>query len=186
MMASPCAMPAVSTTNSTEWTGWQNKSELHCDFTRRKERVSQNEEIKEAAISTITIPGRSRCARTEFKRERESQRAKKGAADPRKKSKLKVCSCYFFLISYFYFLRGFSLGILIRVCFQWPPSVWSIRCLSLVFSSFWPSVPPCTANSYHSVCNGLKFSTSGSPKKQNKSILFLTPPKLFLAFLSQI
>ena len=57
--------------------------------------MSQNEEIKEAAISTFTIPGRSRCARTEFKRERESQRAKKGAADPRKKSKLKVC-CHFF------------------------------------------------------------------------------------------
>ena len=110
-MANPCAMPAVSTTNSTEWTGWQNKSELLCDFTRRKERVSQNEEI--------TIPGRSRCARTEFKRERESQRAKKGAADPRKKSKLKVCcSWYFFLLSYFHFLFGFSLGFFIRYAFS--------------------------------------------------------------------
>ena len=87
-------------------------------FTRRKERVSQNEEIKEAAISIITIPGRSRCARTEFKRERESQRAKKGAADPRKKSKLKVCSCYFFLISYFHFLFGFSLGIFLEFAFS--------------------------------------------------------------------
>ena len=185
MMASLCAMPAVSTTNSTEWTGWQNKSEHHCDFTRRKERVSQNEEIKEAAISTFTIPGRSRCARTEFKRERESQRAKKGAADPRKKSKLKVCSC-FFLISCFHFLFGFSLGIfLLEFAFsgllQSEGSVacrWSFR----LFDRRSPLALPTLITQSATVSN---FLRQAHKKGKEKYIVF-DPQKWYLAFLSQI
>ena len=181
-MASPCAMPAVSTTNSTEWTGWQNKSELHCDFTRRKERVSQNEEIKEAAISTFTIPGRSRCARTEFKRERESQRAKKGAADPRKKSKLKVRSCYFFLISYFHFLFGFSLGIFLEFAFsgllQSEVSVacrWSFR----LFDRQSPLALPTLITQSATVSN---FLPQAHKKGKEKYIVF-DPPKIIFSFL---
>ena len=144
--------------------------------------MSQNEEIKEAAISTITIPGRSRCARTEFKRERESQRAKKGAADPRKKSKLKVCSCYFFLISYFHFLFGFSLGIFLEFAFsgllQSEVSVacrWSFR----LFDRRSPLALPTLITQSATVSN---FLPQAHKKGKEKYIVF-DPPKMIISFL---
>ena len=113
-------------------------------------------------------------------------KSQKGSGGPKEEIKTEGLQLFFsdFLFSFpiWVFFGHFSF----RICFQWPPSVWSIRCLSLVFSSFWPSVPPCTANSYHSVCNGLKFSNSGSQKKEKKRTLFLTPEKWYIVFLSHL
>ena len=83
--------------------------------------------------------GRWQCARTGSRRERESQKVKRGAGeDLRTKSKLKVPHLFFLSPS------------ICKICRSW--LLWRIRCPP----TFWSSRR--TASSYLQVCNGFKFS----------------------------
>ena len=108
--------------------------------------------------------GRWRCVRTASRRERESQKVKKGA-DPRRKSKLKVCRHFFIRLPILKELQTFLSPSICKICRSW--LLWRIRC------------PPCaflavSANSYLSVCNGLKFSVLDRAKKKMEQNLLLS------------
>ena len=96
MMGNQCATPVAFTINFTGSTGLLDDDDFDDDRTgsRIVWRSLMNCMIVQFMMFTDYNSGHWRCVRTVSRRERESPKVKKGA-DPRRKSKLKVC-CHFF------------------------------------------------------------------------------------------
>ena len=101
MMGNQCATPVAFTINFTGSTGLLDDDDFdddNFDDDRTGSRIVwrslMNCMIVQFMMFTDYNSGHWRCVRMESRRERESPKVKKGA-DPRRKSKLKVC-CHFF------------------------------------------------------------------------------------------